>query len=137
MPEYVVNRLTDILNQREKPLKNSQILLVGVAYKGDIDDLRESPALKIWDILEKKEAKVMYHDPYCPKIVRGGKTFYSEELTAELVRSSDIALIVAGHKNKIDYKLIVDNAAIVFDTKNIISKTLGVSAYKYDNIALL
>ena len=65
MPDYVVERLMDILNEEEKPLKNSKIMLLGVAYKGDIDDLRESPALKVWEELEKKDAKVVYHDPYC------------------------------------------------------------------------
>jgi nucleotide sugar dehydrogenase len=137
MPEYVVGRLMDILNEKEKPLKNSHILLVGVAYKGDIDDLRESPALKIWDILEKKGAKVSYHDPYCPEVKRCGRSFYSERLTADLVKSCDAVLITTGHRNKVDYQLIVDNAPVVFDTKNIISKVLDVSIDKYGNIQLL
>lgn len=119
MPEYVVMRVQDILNERKKPLSGSKVLLLGVAYKGDIDDVRESPALKVWDHLEKKKAIVEFFDPYVPEVKRGEKIHRRVELTEEYLKSVDIVVITTAHKNGVDYNFVVKHAPVVFDTKNI------------------
>ena len=128
MPQYVVERLMDILNSHEKPLKNSKIMLLGIAYKGDINDMRESPALKVWEELEKKEAKVIYHDPYCKSAQWKGKIKESAPLTPDLIASCDAVIITTWHKHNIDYQMVLDNAKVLFDTKNAIVSVLGEEA---------
>ena len=119
MPAYVVTRLQDLLNDRCKPMKGSRILLLGVAYKGDIDDLRESPALKVWDELEHKGAAVDYFDPYCPKAKRPGGTRKSIELTPEALAAYDAVIVTTAHKKGVDYSLVEKYASLVLDTKNV------------------
>jgi len=119
MPEYVVERLIEILNEKKKCLNGSKILLLGVAYKGDIDDLRESPALKVLEILERYKANVMYYDPYIPEFTHNGKNYKSVILSEKLLKDSDGVVITTAHKKNIDYSFILDNAPFVFDTKNI------------------
>ena len=137
MPEYVVHRLMDLLNMKGKPLKGSRILLLGVSYKRDIEDLRESPALKVWDILEIKGAKVEFHDPYCPEIERHGETVCSVELNAETLYLSDAVVIGAGHHHKVDYRMVIDNANLVLDTKNVISRILEIDPQEQPNLEIL
>ena len=120
MPNYVVERLMDILNEHGKALSKSKIMLLGIAYKGDIDDLRESPALKVWEELEKKHANVVFHDPYCKTAKWKGKEVESVKLSEEEIRSCDAVVIATLHKKNVDYKLVIDNSDIVFDTKNAI-----------------
>jgi len=119
MPEYVVERLIEILNEKRKCLNGSKILLLGVAYKGDIDDLRESPALRVLELLEKYKADVMYYDPYIPEFTHNNKSYRSVMLDEEILRKSDAVVITTAHKKNIDYRFILDNAPLVFDTKNI------------------
>lgn len=119
MPEYVVERLIEMLNEKKKCLNGSKILLLGVAYKGDVDDLRESPALKVLEILERYKADVMYHDPYIPEFVHNEKNYKSVVLNEKLLRDSDGVVITTAHKKNVDYRFILDNAPFVFDTKNI------------------
>jgi len=119
MPEYVVERLIEILNEKRKCLNGSKILLLGVAYKGDIDDLRESPALRVLELLEKYKADVMYYDPYIPEFTHNNKSYRSVVLDKEILRKSDAVVITTAHKKNIDYRFILDNAPLVFDTKNI------------------
>ena len=118
MPAYVVTRLQDLLNDRCKPMKGSRVLLLGVAYKGDIDDLRESPALKVWDELEHKGAAVDYFDPYCPKAKRPGGMRKSIELTPEALAAYDAVIVTTAHKKGVDYSLVEKYASLVLDTKN-------------------
>ena len=131
MPAYVVSRLQDLLNDRRKAMKGSRVLLLGVAYKGDIDDLRESPALKVWDELERKGALVDYSDPYCPVAKRpeGKKT--SLTLDGNMLRAYDAIVVATAHKKGVDYDLVAQNAQLVLDTKNVYG---GV---KRDNVVLL
>jgi UDP-N-acetyl-D-glucosamine dehydrogenase len=121
MPRYVVNRLADALNEREKPLKNSQILVLGVAYKPDIDDVRESPAFDIIALLKKKGAKVSYHDPHIPHIQHHFESWEMDSLEngrlMEAVRQADAVLIVTPHKTY-DYPAILDAAQFIFDSRN-------------------
>ena len=137
MPEYVTSRLQDLLNEQEKPLKNSKILLLGIAYKGDVDDVRESPALKVWSQLEAKGAEVIYHDPYCQFVRRKGQIYHSHPLDKELVKSVDAVVITTAHTRGADYKMVVAAASIVLDTKNIVTKILRVDPASYPGLHLL
>ena len=119
MPEYVVNRLAEMLNERKKCLNGAKILVLGVAYKGDVDDIRESPALKVIQHLEKRYAKVLYHDPYIPQFEINGKVYKSVELTEKLLKEVDAVVITTAHKKNVDYEFVVEHAELVFDTKNV------------------
>jgi len=117
MPEFVVDRVYRILNRFKKPLNGSTILILGVAYKKDIDDMRESPALKVISLLEKEEAHVIYNDPYIPTFTLAGKVYNSVPVTTELLTSVDLVVITTDHSSY-DYDLIVKQAPHVFDTRN-------------------
>jgi UDP-N-acetyl-D-glucosamine dehydrogenase len=116
MPHYVVNKINDALNQFAKSVKNSRILIVGVSYKKDIDDLRESPALDIIQLLEKRGAQVSYHDPYVPEIQLDHCTLTSVELE-DALSVADCTVIVTNHSN-LDYHRIVQKSSVVLDTRN-------------------
>ena len=122
MPAFWVTKVQDALNEVGKPLHGSRVLVLGVAYKKDIDDLRESPALEILDQLSRKGAVVSYHDPYCPEIRDDGHTPLgalgrSVDLTDERVRDADAVLIVTDHSN-VNYERVCGMARIVVDTRN-------------------
>ena len=118
MPEYCVERAGKILNESEKALKNAKVLVLGVAYKQDIDDYRESPALRVIEVLEREGAKVSYYDPWVSEYRYKGKTVTGEkELTAELLESADLVMVTAAHTN-VDYDFVQQHAKAVFDTKN-------------------
>jgi UDP-N-acetyl-D-glucosamine dehydrogenase len=119
MPHYVVDRIIIALNERKKALKGSKILISGVTYKKDINDIRESPALAIMNSLIEKEAKVQYHDPLIPSFEIDGLKLKSVDLTKESIISSDCVVIVTDHSS-IDYRLIVDNASFILDTRNVL-----------------
>ncbi len=121
MPYYVVTRLMEALNTQRKSLAGSKILLLGVAYKNDIDDMRESPAIKIAELLAEKEAELVYHDPFVPRFTFDGRSLDSSELTGELLASADAVLIVTDHRN-VDYGLVVDSARLIVDTRNALKK---------------
>ena len=120
MPEYCVSRAGDILNRRfKKSLNGSKILLLGVAYKQDIDDYRESPAIRVMEILRKEGADTHFFDPYIPKFRKQGKVYEGEpELTPELIKSADLVIITTSHTN-VDYALVQQYAKAIFDTKNV------------------
>lgn len=119
MPEYCVERAGRILNHHEKSLKNARILVLGVAYKQDIDDYRESPALRVIEILRNEQAKVEYYDPYIHSYQYHGETVKGlEAISPEIVASFDLAMITAAHSN-VDYAMIQRHARVVFDTKNV------------------
>ncbi len=118
MPEYCVERAGMILNQSKKSLNGAEILVLGVAYKQDIDDYRESPALKVIKELEKTGANVSFYDPWVKEYKYKGKKYVSEkELTEELLRKADLVMVTAAHTN-VDYALVQRCAKAVFDTKN-------------------
>jgi len=117
MPEFVVDRIYRILNRFKKPLNGSTILILGVAYKKDIDDMRESPALKVISLLEKEGAHVIYDDPYIPSFTLAGKVYNSVPVTAELLGDVDLVVLTTDHSSY-DYDLIVERAPYVFDTRN-------------------
>jgi len=121
MPEYVVNRVTTALNEHERSVKGSKILVLGVAYKRDIDDPRESPALDIIELLVKHGANVQYHDPYISTVSIGDKTFESVKLTDEILASQHATVIATDHTD-VDYERVVKLSKLVVDTRNATAK---------------
>jgi UDP-N-acetyl-D-glucosamine dehydrogenase len=121
IPYYVVSKTVDALNERKKSIKGAKILVLGVAYKKDVDDARESPALAVMDLLQKKGATVLYHDPYIPSLPDFRKYRFrlkSSPLTEPLLRRMDAALIVTDHSG-IDYEWIVRHSPLTVDTRNV------------------
>lgn len=119
MPEYCVERAGRILNKFKKPLNGSKVLVLGVAYKQDIDDYRESPAIKVIEELEINGAIVNYYDPFIPQYREHGQIRKGEpELTAKLVEDADLVIITTAH-TKVDYKMVQKYAKAIFDTKNV------------------
>lgn len=132
MPEYVVDRGAAILNEFEKSVKGSRILILGAAYKQDIDDCRESPALKVLAGFERRGARVQYYDPYIKRCRFQGKTYCGiEELTEAVVAEMDLVVIATAHTN-VDYALVQRSAKAVFDAKNAMK-----GIWPRDNITLL
>lgn len=118
-PSYIVERAMHILNQQKKAINGSKILILGVAYKQDIDDYRESPAIRVIEELIKVGAEVRYFDPYVLKFKKGNLIMESaKELSKELIKDNDLVMITTAHTN-VDYQFVCDNANVVFDTKNV------------------
>ena len=118
MPEYCVERAARLLNKVKKPLNGSRVLVLGVAYKQDIDDYRESPAINVIRHLEERGAEVVFYDPYIKEYKDEGNTKQGEEsLTKELIESADLVVVTTAHTN-IDYDFVQQHAKLVFDTKN-------------------
>lgn len=119
MPEYCVERAGKILNNHEKALKNARVLVLGVSYKQDIDDYRESPAIRVIEELEKEQALVEYYDPWVAEYREHGKTVKGlTTLTPEIVASYDLVMITTAHSN-VDYAMVQAHAKAIFDTKNV------------------
>lgn len=118
MPEYCVERAMHILNNHKKAINGAKVLVLGVAYKQDIDDYRESPAIRVIEELLKVGADVKYYDPWVAQFKENGLVMDGEkELTAELVEEADIVLVTAAHTN-VDYDFVQKHAKAIFDTKN-------------------
>jgi len=130
MPYYVVQKLMDALNIRQKSIKKASILILGMAYKKDVDDLRESPSLKLMDILIGKGANVEYNDPYIPKLPSTRKYSFmkeSVELTPENLQKFDAVLISTNH-SVYDWDMIVEHSNLILDTRN---ATVGVKSNRH------
>jgi UDP-N-acetyl-D-glucosamine dehydrogenase len=117
MPQFVVDKAARLLNKVKKPLNSSKVLLLGAAYKKDIDDLRESPVLKIIDILQQEDADILYNDPYIPSFSHHGRNYTSVELTPKVLAEADIVIITTDHSNY-DYPVIVAHSRLILDTRN-------------------
>jgi UDP-N-acetyl-D-glucosamine dehydrogenase len=117
MPEYWVARVADKLNDQGKAVRGSTVLVLGVAYKKDIDDIRESPALDVIRLLEQRGAVVKYHDPHVPKLHEDGVELESVALTADLLHGTDCVVIVTDHTG-LDYPLVAREAKLVVDTRH-------------------
>jgi UDP-N-acetyl-D-glucosamine dehydrogenase len=117
MPALVVERVAQALNAVRKPVNGSRILVLGVAYKRDIDDMRESPALDVIQLLEDQQAEVVYHDPHVASFREDGHEHKSVELTDEELSSADAVVIITDHSS-IDYGRVVNLAKVVVDTRN-------------------
>lgn len=121
MPEFVREKVLRTLNEMGKAPSISKILVIGMAYKKDIDDYRESPAVYISELLLKDGVKIVYHDIYVDKLYIGSNLYESQLLTEELVKSVDLVLITTDHSN-IDYHWLVENAKKILDTRNATKK---------------
>lgn len=118
MPEYVVDRAMKVLNKNRTAMNGARVLVLGVAYKADIDDCRESPALHVLEHLEREGVLVSYYDPYIPEVRHKGRIYRGEAaLTDELLQSADIAIICTAHA-AFDYERIQRLSKEVFDTRN-------------------
>jgi len=119
MPRYVVDKVADVLNDETKPLRSSQIVVIGVAYKPNIDDVRESPALPIINLLQGKGADVTYHDPFVECIrLADDQTMMNTPLTNDLLQSADCVLIIT-HHSTVDWQRVIDNSQLIVDTRHI------------------
>jgi len=121
MPAVVVRKVAQALNEEKKAVNGSRILVLGVAYKKDIDDVRESPALDVIRLLEIQGAKVMYHDPYVPQFREEEHDHTSVALTDKEIESADAVVIITDHSS-VDYQRVVDLAGVVVDTRNVTAK---------------
>lgn len=118
MPEYCAERSSKILNRFKKAMNGARILILGVAYKQDIDDYRESPAIRVIEELEKEGAEVVYYDPFVSEYREHGVVKKGEpELTVELIESADLVIVTTAHTN-VDYDFVQEHAKAIFDTKN-------------------
>ena len=125
MPQYVIDRLSEFLNELGKPIKGSRICLLGMAYKKDVDDARESPAFELAEMLLKRGAILTYSDPHIPEL-RASRShslpaMKSEQLTPEFLQTQDCVLIATNH-TAFDYDAIVRYAPLILDTRNATSK---------------
>jgi UDP-N-acetyl-D-glucosamine dehydrogenase len=121
MPAVVVRKVAQALNEEKKAVNGSRVLVLGVAYKKNIDDMRESPALDVIRLLESQGAEVFYHDPFVPKFKEDGHEHTSVALTDKELSSADAVVIVTDHSS-VDYQRVVDLAAVVVDTRNATAK---------------
>ena len=124
MPKYVAGLVRDALNEQEKSVKGAKILILGVAYKKDIDDMRESPALSVIDLLRARGAEVFYHDPFVPEVhfdhaytIGAGDPLYNSDLTDDLIKSSDCVVICTEH-SEVDYTRVCELSKVIVDTRN-------------------
>ena len=120
MPDYVIDRITEALNEHGRALQGSKVLILGMAYKKNVDDMRESPSLKIMDLLIKKGAKVEYSDPFIPELSKTRQYSFrkkSIELTEENIRTYDCVIVITDH-DKFNKELILKNAKLIVDTRN-------------------
>ncbi len=121
MPEFVVQRVMEALNSQGKPLTGSRVLVIGVSYKPNVSDTRESPSVRIMELLEARGARVRYHDPFVPRLPRMRRSRLSLEsvaLTDEELRAADCVVIATKH-DSCDWRRVVSNASLVVDTRNV------------------
>lgn len=119
MPEYCVERASKILNRHAKAMNGAKVLVVGVAYKQDIDDYRESPALRVIEVLKRERANVDFYDPWIAEYkYKGEKHQGIKDISPEIIAEYDLIMITAAHTN-VDYDMIQKNAVAIFDTKNV------------------
>lgn len=130
MPAYVISRVTSALNEHSKPLKGSKIALLGMAYKKDVDDPRESPGFELMELLLRQGAIVSYNDPHIPRLpaVRHHKTpsLDSQELTSGYLAAQDCVMVVTDH-SAYDWSVIVPHCSLVVDTRN---ATAGLKGFR-------
>jgi UDP-N-acetyl-D-glucosamine dehydrogenase len=117
MPEYIISRISIALNRKKKSINSSDILIIGVSYKKDVGDTRESPALSILSLLKNKKANISYYDPHVKEVKIDGKKYKSTKLNKNSLKNRDCVVIISDHSD-IDYKLIAKNSKLIFDTRN-------------------
>ena len=121
MPRYVVGRISKLLNARQRSLHSARICLLGVSYKRNTSDVRESPAIKLVELLTEEGALVSYHDPHVSMLEAGGQRFRSQPLTADYLGAVDCAVVVTDHDD-IDWTLVLQYSPMVLDTRNVLGR---------------
>ena len=129
MPQYVVERVADALNTARKPINGSRIHVVGVAYKRDVNDIRESPALDIMELLVKRGGQLTYSDPFVPQLAHHGHTLSSVDLAAALAGKPDCAVICTDHSG-FDYDALVQSGTLIVDTRNALKHHQGATIFR-------
>jgi UDP-N-acetyl-D-glucosamine dehydrogenase len=129
MPHYVVERVGEALNSARKPINGSRVHLVGVAYKRDVNDMRESPALDVLELLIKRGAELSYSDPFVPELQHGGHTLKSVDLTSALASGPDCAVICTDHSH-FDYDALVGSGTLIVDTRNALKHHQAVTIFR-------
>jgi UDP-N-acetyl-D-glucosamine dehydrogenase len=124
MPEHVVTLVSDSLNERAKALNGSSVLVMGITYKADVNDIRESPALEIIEMLTRKGARVSYADPFTPQLALDGHKLTAVTPTADVLAAADCVLILTNHSS-FDYAAIADRSSLVVDTRNALKAYRG------------
>jgi UDP-N-acetyl-D-glucosamine dehydrogenase len=117
MPAYVAARIGDVLNDRGRPLRDANVLVLGIAYKPDVGDIRESPSLRVIQVLQRKGASVTFHDPYIDSLSMNGSRLTRTELTRRNVAGADCVALLTPHR-LYDLEWIAANASVVFDARN-------------------
>jgi UDP-N-acetyl-D-glucosamine dehydrogenase len=117
MPHYVIDLISEALNDYSKPVRGSRVLVLGAAYKPDVSDYRESPSLEIMEMLISRGAQLSYSDPFVPSIALGDHLLASQELTPEMLRGYDCVVVVTNHTS-FDYSMIVRESPLIVDTRN-------------------
>src|SRR5690242_3399190 len=127
MPAYVVEKVAQALNEERKPVNGSRVLVIGVAYKPDIDDIRESPALDVMRLLEQQGADVVFHDPHISSYREDGHAKSGVDMTPAELQRADAVVIVTNHRT-VDYQMLMDNASLIVDSRNAMAKTTKTKA---------
>jgi UDP-N-acetyl-D-glucosamine dehydrogenase len=130
MPAYVASRIADVLNDAGKPMKDSRVLVLGAAYKPDVGDLRESPAIRVMEMLKKRGAEVSFHDPYVESVALNGSILQRKELSKRLLASSDCVAFLTPHA-AYDLDWLAEHAPLIFDARNAFADR------SYDNVIRL
>jgi UDP-N-acetyl-D-glucosamine dehydrogenase len=126
-PAYVVGAVTRLLNERRQAVNGARVALLGVAYKKNVSDVRESPAVRIIELLERAGAEVSYHDPHVPVFEVAGRILHSSPLTPEYVVAQDCILVVTDHE-AIDWRMVAGRARGVVDTRDALRRPVVLSA---------
>jgi UDP-N-acetyl-D-glucosamine dehydrogenase len=129
MPEYVVERVAEALNSAKKPINGSSILLVGVAYKKDVNDMRESPALDILELLSRRGARISYADPWVPQLKHDKQTLTSVDLATAIKEKPDCAVICTDHSD-FDYQALVASGTLIVDSRNALKSHQGSNIFR-------
>ncbi|HIZ16913.1 MAG TPA: nucleotide sugar dehydrogenase [Firmicutes bacterium] len=129
MPQYCVSRVSDILNTAGKPLNGSKVLMLGMAYKPDINDLRESPAVQMAELFIESGCDFSYNDPFIPQITCAGKCLKSAELNKFALNAADIVVVATNH-SAYDANFIANNANLIFDTRNLTAGIVGKNIHR-------
>lgn len=132
MPQYVVDKLEKLLSEKNKTLNGANILVVGVAYKRDVKDLRESPALHVIDILQRRKAKVSYHDPLFPYLKINEIDLKQSPVSKTFLKGQDSVILLTDHTS-LDYKFLADNADMILDTRGVFRRLFDITKEKYKN----
>ena len=117
MPEHVVSKIASILNDDRIAVNGARVLILGVAYKADVGDMRESPAIDIIRMLAQRGGEISYHDPHVAELIVDGSSYKSSDLTDDLLEGADVAVILTDHE-EVDYARVVARSPRIFDTRN-------------------